>query len=227
MRKTLIGLAAVSALLVPGIGRAQQAAGAGSGAPQTMNPPPAQQQQSVADAARQAKAQKAAQGQAAGSATTPSSSATASQSASASTSSTPRVFDNDNIPKTGGISAVGSEPSADVNKSGSGDQAAANGSALPSSNDEKSWRQKFKDLHKKLDQDQEDLDLSQRELGVDDVQFYTDPVKGMQQGLTRSDINDKTAKIDELKKRVDADKQAIDDAEQQLRASGGDIGWSR
>jgi len=59
------------------------------------------------------------------------------------------------------------------------------------------------------------------------VQFYTDPVKGMQQGLTRSDINDKTAKIDELKKRVDADKQAIDDAEQQLRASGGDIGWSR
>jgi hypothetical protein len=49
----------------------------------------------------------------------------------------------------------------------------------------------------------------------------------MQQGLTRSDINDKTAKIDELKKKVDADKQAIEDAEAQLRAAGGDIGWSR
>ena len=227
MRKTLIGLAAVSALLVPGIGRAQQAAGAGSGAPQTMNPPPAPQQQSVADAARQAKAQKAAQGQAAGSSTAPAASAKSSQSAN---SSTPRVFDNDNIPKTGGISAVGSEPSADASKNAGSDQAsngASGGSALPSGRDEKAWRQKFADLRKKLDQDQEDLDLSQRELGVDDVQFYTDPVKGMQQGLTRSDINDKTAKIDDLKKKVEADKQAIDDAEQQLRAAGGDIGWSR
>jgi hypothetical protein len=49
----------------------------------------------------------------------------------------------------------------------------------------------------------------------------------MQQNLTRSDINTKTAKIDAGKLQVEADKQAISDAEDQLRKSGGDIGWSR
>jgi hypothetical protein len=49
----------------------------------------------------------------------------------------------------------------------------------------------------------------------------------MQQGLTRSDINDKTAKIEEMKKKIEADKQAISDAEEQLRAAGGDPGWAR
>ena len=60
-----------------------------------------------------------------------------------------------------------------------------------------------------------------------DVQNYNDPVKSMQQGLTRSDINSKTAKIEAAKQQVEADKQAISDAEDQLRRAGGDIGWSR
>jgi hypothetical protein len=212
MRKTLIGLAAVSALLLPAAGRAQQAAPQNSS--QNATPPPAPQQ-SLADAARIAKEKKAAQ----------------SGQTAAATPTTPRVFDNDNIPKNGGISAVGEEPpAASGDASKSGDQAAAAGNGAPaalSGKDEKGWRDRFKTLHHQLDQDQEDLDLSQRELGVDDVQFYTDPVKGMQQGLTRSDINDKTAKIDALKKKVEADKQAIASAEDELRAAGGDIGWSR
>jgi hypothetical protein len=45
--------------------------------------------------------------------------------------------------------------------------------------------------------------------------------------LTRGDINAKTAKIDAGKQAVEADKQAISDAEDELRKSGGDIGWSR
>jgi hypothetical protein len=208
MRKTLIGLAALSALLLPQASRAQQSAPSDSS--QNMTPPTSSQ--SVADAARQAKAQKTGQTQAA--------------------PATPRVFDNDNIPKEGGISAVGTEPRAASSGSdkGAADNNAPGGSAQGaalSGKDEKGWRTRFKDLRHRLEQDQEDLDLSQRELGVDNVQFYTDPVKGMQQGLTRSDINDKTAKIDQLKQKVEADKQAISDAEDQLRAAGGDMGWSR
>jgi uncharacterized protein YoxC len=49
----------------------------------------------------------------------------------------------------------------------------------------------------------------------------------MQQGLTRSDINDKTAKIESLKKKIEDDKQTISDAEDQLRKAGGDVGWAR
>ncbi len=71
------------------------------------------------------------------------------------------------------------------------------------------------------------LDLSQRELGTLSTQFYSDPNKQMQQQLTRSDINKKTAEIDKAKAQVDADQQAISDAEDDLRKSGGDPGWAR
>lgn len=143
-----------------------------------------------------------------------------------------RVFDNDNIPTQGGVSAVGSTPGGESTEGGAaaepgGDQAAGKTAAPASGNDEKAWRERFATLRKKLEQDQADLEIMQRELGVLDVQYYNDPMKGMQQGYTRSDINEKTAKIDEKKKQIEADQQALSDAEDELRRSGGDIGWAR
>jgi hypothetical protein len=142
-----------------------------------------------------------------------------------------RVFDNDNIPTQGGVSAVGSTPEGESTEGGTtaepGGAQASSKTAAPSGNDEKAWRERFGRLRKKLEQDQADLEIMQRELGVLDVQYYNDPMKGMQQGYTRSDINEKTAKIDEKKKQVEADQQAISDAEDELRRSGGDIGWAR
>jgi len=67
----------------------------------------------------------------------------------------------------------------------------------------------------------------QRELGVLDVQYYNDPVKGMQQGYSRSDINEKTDKIESKKQAIAADQQAIADAEDELQKAGGDPGWAR
>jgi chromosome segregation ATPase len=136
-----------------------------------------------------------------------------------------KVITNDNIPKEGGISAVGEEPPVTENA----DNAPADGpkSDKAAGSDEKKWRARFEKLHHKLEQDQADLDVMQRELGVLDLQYYNDPVKGMQQGLTRSDINEKTAKIAAKQKEIDADKQAISDAEDDLRQAGGDPGWAR
>jgi DNA repair exonuclease SbcCD ATPase subunit len=142
-----------------------------------------------------------------------------------------RVFDNDNIPTQGGVSAVGNAPAGEPAEGGAtaepGGERAAAKTAPPSGNDEKAWRERFAKLHKKLEQDQADLDIMQRELGVLDVQYYNDPMKGMQQGYTRGDINEKTAKIDDKKKQIEADQQALSDAEDELRRSGGDIGWAR
>lgn len=140
-----------------------------------------------------------------------------------------RVFDNDNIPTQGGVSAVGSAPEAESAEGGATAEAggAPAKAAAPSGTDEKAWREKFAKLRKKLEQDQADLEIMQRELGVLDVQYYNDPMKGMQQGYTRSDINDKTAKIDDKKKQIEADQQAISDAEDELHKSGGDPGWAR
>jgi glucose/arabinose dehydrogenase len=138
----------------------------------------------------------------------------------------PRVFNNDNIPTTGGVSAVGQNPAAaDGTDAAAGAPAPAAG--ISAGADEKAWRKRFADLHKKLEQDQTELDIMQRELGVLDVQNYSDPVKGLQQGYSRSDINEKTDKIETKKKTIEADQQAIADAEDELQKAGGDPGWAR
>ena len=142
-----------------------------------------------------------------------------------------RVFNNDNIPTQGGVSAVGENAAAP--DAAAGDAAAAGNASAPASSGtsaaagEKAWRERFARLRKKMEQDQTDLDLLQRELGVLDVQYYNDPVKGMQQGYSRSDINEKTDKIEAKKKVIEADQQAISDAEEELHRAGGDPGWAR
>ena len=145
-----------------------------------------------------------------------------------------KVFTNDNIPTTGGISSVGEEEEpkkeekpgqtgAGANLGGANSGTAKSSSA---SNDEAAWRSRFAKLRHKLEQDQADLDVMQRELGVLDTQYYSDPNKQLQQQLSREDINKKTADIEARKKDVEADKRAISDAEEELRKAGGDPGWA-
>jgi hypothetical protein len=228
MRRTLIGLGLLAVLCAPAIVSAQRPDQPqqppvnqdkikdpnNTPAPTTPPPPPVPPTQigqqpaadSLAAAARRARDAKKDQAQA----------------------KPATVFDNDNIPTQGGVSAIGpaSEASnADGSTTGAGAATAPAGS--PGPNDEKVWRETFAKLHKKLQQDQDALDVMQRELGVLDVQYYNDPNKAMQQNLTRSDINEKTAKIDAAKAKIVADNQAISDEEDQLRRAGGDIGWSR
>jgi hypothetical protein len=129
-----------------------------------------------------------------------------------------RVFTNDNIPTTGnGISTVGLKPS-DAPAAAPADSGAASESA---------WKEKFAKLREKLDSDTSELAVMQRELGTLNLQNYSDPVTAMQQGYSRSDIQKKTDAIAAKSKEIDADKQAIDDAEDDLRKSGGDPGWAR
>ena len=137
-----------------------------------------------------------------------------------------KVFTNENLPGAGAISTVGSEsaPAAETTAQTTEASAAQTPAA---SDDEKTWRDKFAGLRRKLAQDQSDLEVMQRELGVLSLQNYSDPVKAMQQNLSRDDINKKTTDIETKKKQVAADQQAISDAEGDLRKSGGDSGWAR
>jgi hypothetical protein len=207
MRKVLWFAAAAAMFVLPASGAFAQG-GQPQQAPQpaSATPPPApsqdsSQQDSIAAAARKARDQKKEAPKAA------------------------KVFDNDSIPTTGGVSTVGAASAPGQ----PGDNAAAPNasSSAASGNDEKSWRDKFASLHHKLDQDQAELSVLQRELGVSDVQFYSDPMKGLQQELTRDEIYKKTLAIDAKKKEIEADKQAISDAEDALRKAGGDSGWAR
>lgn len=111
--------------------------------------------------------------------------------------------------------------------SGDNTNAPSTGAAASTANGEKAWRDKFATLRHKLEQDQAELDVLQREFDVLSLQQYSDPTKAMQQGYTRSDINDKTTAIQAKKNQIAADQQAINDAEDDLRKSGGDPGWAR
>jgi hypothetical protein len=160
---------------------------------------PAPQQDSLADAARRARAQQKEEPK------------------------TTKVFTNENIPSSPSIS-TGGPTSGDA----SGEDTDADSGKAPKGGDEKMWRDKFAKLNHQLDQDQAALDVLQRELGVLSNQYYGgDPVKAMQQGMSQTEISDKNAKIDAKKKDIEADKQAIADAEADLRKAGGDPGWER
>ena len=213
MRKHLtLGVAATVLLFVPAIGFAQQQSQSQQN-PQQSTAQPASQSQSSAQTTQAAPAQQDSLAAAARRAREEK-----KEPAKA------KVFTNDNLPTAGGISSVGESGATGENSAGGG-KASAAGAASP--NDEKSWRAKFAKLRHKLEQDQQDLDVMQRELGVLDVQYYNNPVKAMQQDLTREDINKKTSAIDAKKQQIEGDKQAISDAEDDLRKAGGDIGWAR
>lgn len=208
MRKIVSWAAVAAFLAVPGAVCGQQSGGASGSQGQAQTTAQSSttassgtQQESVAEAARKARDAKKEQPPKAA-----------------------KVFDNDNLPTTGGVSTA----KAEVKE---GDAAATDQAASAEKKagalDEKAWREKFAMLRSKLARDQQDLEVMQRELGVLNLQNYSDPVKGMQQDLTRGDINKKTADIDAKQKQIQADQQAIDDAEDQLRKSGGDSGWAR
>jgi hypothetical protein len=201
MRKFLSTAAVAVCVLIPARGWSQQnapkPAPAESEVAAANAPALAPQQDSLAEAARKAREQKK------------------------DTTKSAKVFTNDNLPNQGGISSVGQGPEAPSSDS------TAPGNGASSRKDEKAWRDRFAQLRHKLEQDQANRDVMQREFGVDRVQWYGDPMKQLQQGYTNEDINKKKADIDDMDKKIAADEQALSDAEEELRKSGGDSGWAR
>jgi hypothetical protein len=141
---------------------------------------------------------------------------------------TTKVFDNDNLPTEGGISTVGETSAAEKpEKKETAAEANPQGSKAA---DE--WRSKFADLRKKLAADQGDLSVLQREAGQQMMQYYNgDPNKAYEDQQSNSPLGQKydqtKAAIDAKQKQVEADQQAISDAEDALRKAGGDPGWER
>ncbi len=94
-------------------------------------------------------------------------------------------------------------------------------------NPEQKWHKRFKEMHGKIAQAEQELNILQRELDKGQVQYYTDPQKALEEQNSRKDIDEKTTKINEKKKEIEQLKQNLSDLEDELRKSGGDIGWAR
>jgi hypothetical protein len=91
---------------------------------------------------------------------------------------------------------------------------------------EEEWRKKFAEARQKLALAQKELDIMQRELSLLQTQYYPDPNKALQQQYNRSDINEKTQKIEAKKLEVAKLEQAIPDLQDELRHAGGDPSWA-
>jgi hypothetical protein len=201
MRRTLWLCAAVAVLAASGVsganGQDQNAAAPANGSSAAASAP---QQDPLVEAARRAREAKKDAPKAA------------------------KVFTNDDIPSQGAVSTVGESPDASQQESGDNSKSGAN--------DEKTWKDKFAALHHKLEQDQAELDVLQREANTGMLQYYGgDPQKAAQDQESQQPLGaaygKKVSDIDAKKKDVEADQQAISDAEDELRKAGGDPGWAR
>jgi predicted RNase H-like nuclease (RuvC/YqgF family) len=141
-----------------------------------------------------------------------------------------KVFTNDDIP-----SAAPTPPpaTADATKKTDG-QSQVDGKSgkkeLDPEDDPKQqayWQKRARTLRTKLSAAEQELDVLQRELSKDEVQYYPDPQKALMQQYNRSDINEKHAKVDAKKAEVETLKQQIADLEDNVRKAGGDPGWVR
>lgn len=137
-----------------------------------------------------------------------------------------KVITNDDIPAkntTPSADSTGAAKPAEVGATPAADDKSAD-------NDPKSeayWRKHFSAQRDKIATAEKELDILQRELDKDQVQYYSDPQKALMQQHDRSEINDKTAKIDGKKKEIESLKQQLSDMEDDLRKAGGDPGWAR
>jgi len=136
-----------------------------------------------------------------------------------------KVVTNDDIP-----SVNTSPPAGDAKAERQAEGAAASADEKNAENDPKSeayWRKRFQKTRDKIAEAEKELDILQRELDKDQVQYYPDPQKALMQQHDRSEINQKTAKIDAKKKEIDSLNQELSNLEDELRKAGGDPGWAR
>ena len=212
MRKDPMGL-----LLAAAVCAALLAVPAAAQDTQAPAPSSSQQEMSVAEAARLARQQKKTEPPA------------------------KQVWTNENIPQVPREEAVaekGAEAGAEGEAAPGGE--AAKGAKPLSAEDEAKklaqleaqWRQKFIDAQKKLDDDQKDLELMERELGLKRQQYFSDPNQAMRDQYQRDsgvggEVNNLVVKIDQQKQKIEADRQAIDDLQDGLRKAGLPAGWSR
>jgi predicted RNase H-like nuclease (RuvC/YqgF family) len=163
-----------------------------------------QPQESVADAARQARERKKNEPKAA------------------------KVITNDDL-AAASPAGSGTQPGTAAPTSAETPATAEEQTTVPASEDkgEQYWRKRFADASAELALAEKELDVLQREWQRDQRQFYADPQKAMQEQHDRKELNDRTAAIEAKKKQVEQLKQKISDLEDELRAAGGDSGWAR
>jgi chromosome segregation ATPase len=136
-----------------------------------------------------------------------------------------KVYTNDDFASSSKPATTDSSAQAEKKDAGAG--ADADKDKKEDTKGEEYWRKRFATTREKLASAEKELDILQRELDKNEVQYYPDPQKAMMQQFNRSEINEKRSKIDAKQKEIEALKQQLSDMEDDLRKAGGDPGWAR
>ncbi len=95
---------------------------------------------------------------------------------------------------------------------------------------EEYFRARMGKLEERLELDQREVNVFQQTLGQNQMLYYPDPVEGLLQSSGPSAMSDIHRQQDLIGKKqadVAADQAAIDDLQDELRREGGDPGWLR
>ncbi len=148
----------------------------------------------------------------------------------------PKLYTNDNLPArpAGQPLSVAAGISENEKASKPGEKPAAETASKPGKeepanqvHDEKYYREQMAELQGRLSFHRRELDVLQQKLGQNQVQYYPDPQKTLDQEYKRGDINKLQGDIDKKKQQIADDERAIEDLRDQLRREGGDPGWLR
>ena len=134
------------------------------------------------------------------------------------------VFDNDNIPSSGGISVLGdasaSAPAA-ADSGKKGDKSASKSSVASQQKEADAIKSKIEDQKKEITQLERELDVTQREWKLRQAAFYADA--GNQFRDQKKWADDEHRYNDEVaakKQAVDSAHQKLDDLQEQARKAG-------
>ena len=92
---------------------------------------------------------------------------------------------------------------------------------------EKYYRARMSELQANLDLHKRELSVLQQKLNLNQMQYYNDPQKALEQQYSRDDINKRTEAVDAKKQQIADDEKAIEDLRDQLRRESGDPSWLR
>jgi TATA-binding protein-associated factor Taf7 len=161
-----------------------------------------------------------------------------------------KVFTNDNLPArpagrgvsvAAAMSAEGEQAeaesaapqageaeSAEAKPQGSEAAAAEQGEPKAGGAHDEAWyRDRAAAIRSQLDIHQRELNVLEQKLSQNQMQFYNDPNKTLQQEFSRKDVDNLAQDIEKKKQEIAADEQAMTDLQDQLRREGAPSGWLR
>jgi len=92
------------------------------------------------------------------------------------------------------------------------------------------FRDRMGQLEERLELDERELTVLNQKLGQSQMMYYSDPVQGLLQSsgpTAMSDVHGLQDRIAAKQAEIDKDQEAIDDLHEELRRAGGDPGWLR